>query len=108
MEDGSGIPVGVEFVGGSATSLGIPEALGIPPSTLAALAANDPHIKFFDFEHRGYGVLEVTKSKLKAEFKIVDALTKGAKPSSIATFEVASGTPEIQQTSGPTRPIYPS
>ncbi len=104
----SGTPIGVEFVGGSATSLGIPEALGIPPSTLAALAANDPHIKFFDFEHRGYGVLEVTKSKLKAEFKIVDALTKGAKPSSIATFEVASGTPQIQQTSGPTRPIYPS
>ncbi len=104
----SGTPVGTELVGGSTTSLGIPEALGVPSSTLEALAANDPHIKFFDFDNRGYTVIEVSKSELTAEFKIVDALTKGAKPTTEATFSVQSGVPTLNQTSGPSRPIYPS
>ena len=103
-----GTPVGVELVGGSATSLGIPEALGVPSSTLKALAANDPHIKFFDFDHRGYTVVELSKKEMKAEFKIVDALTPGAKPATVASFQVASGVPELNQTSGSSRPIYPS
>ena len=95
--ESTGQPVGVELVGGSATSFGLPEELGIPSSTLAALAAADPHIKFFEFDHRGYGVVEVSKKKLKAEFKSVDALTKGAKPASLAKFEVASGVPTLNQ-----------
>ncbi|MDX6582723.1 MAG: alkaline phosphatase [Solirubrobacterales bacterium] len=103
-----GTPVGVELVGGSATSLGIPEALGVPSSTLKALAGNDPHIKFFDFDHRGYTVVELSKKEMKADFKIVDALTPGAKPATVATFQVASGVPQLNQTSGSTRPIYPS
>ena len=102
-----GTPVGVELVGGSATSLGIPEALGIPSSTLKALAANDPHIKFFDFDHRGYTVVELTKKELKGDFKIVDALTPGSKPATVASFQVASGVPQLNQTFGSTRPIYP-
>ena len=36
-----------EFVGGSATSTGLPESTGLPPSTLAALATVNPHIKFY-------------------------------------------------------------
>lgn len=103
-----GTPAGVELVGGSATSLGIPEALGLPSSTLEALAASDPHIKFFDFDHRGYTVVELSKSQLTSEFKIVDALSPGAKASTVASFQVASGVPELNQTSGSTRPIYPS
>jgi alkaline phosphatase D len=92
----SGTKVGVELVGGSATSFGLPEETGIPSATLTALAPADPHIKYFDFDHRGYMVVEATKSELNAEFKAVDALTKGAKPVSLKKFRVASGDPTLQ------------
>lgn len=43
----SGKPIGVELVGGSATSFGLPEELGVPSSALQALRqASDPHVKF--------------------------------------------------------------
>jgi alkaline phosphatase D len=92
----SGTPVGVELVGGSATSFGLPEELGVPSSVLAGLAGADPHIKFFDFDKRGYAVVEVSKSELQAEFKSVDPFTAGAKPVSLKKFRVASGDPTLQ------------
>jgi alkaline phosphatase D len=95
--EATGQPVGVELVGGSATSFGLPEELGVPSSSLAALAGADPHIKFFDFDKRGYGVVEVSKKTLKAEFKAVDAMTPGAKPASLAKFEIDSGVPKLNQ-----------
>ena len=61
----SGTPVGVELVGGSATSFGLPEELGIPASTLDALRkASDPHTIYAEFERRGYCVVDVTKDEL--------------------------------------------
>jgi phosphodiesterase/alkaline phosphatase D-like protein len=99
-----GTPIGVEFVGGSTTSLGIPEALGIPSSTLAALAANDPHIDYYDFDRRGYTVVTASQSELKAEFKTVDALTRGAKPATSASFRVAAGNPQLEIVSGASNP----
>ncbi len=93
-----GDPIGVELVGGSATSLGLPEYLGVPSSLLDALrVANDPHIKYADFDRRGYAVLDITKNKIKAEFKSVDALTKGAPAQSLARFEIESGDPTLHQ-----------
>ena len=58
-----------EFVGGSATSLGLPESTGLSPSVLAGLAAVNPHIKFYDFVNRGYGVIEIgpTEVNMRAE-----------------------------------------
>ena len=93
-----GEPVGVELVAGSATSLGIPEFLGVPSSTLQGFrAAADPHVKFADFDRRGYGVVTVSKSKLVGEFFAVDALTKGAQPAPLATFEIPSGARNLQR-----------
>ena len=51
--EASGTPVGVELVGGSATSFGLPEELGIPASTLEAIRqAADPHTIYADFEQQ--------------------------------------------------------
>ncbi len=95
----SGEPLGVELVGGSVTSLGIPEALGVPSSTLYPLAgANDPHVKFVDFDKRGYCVLEVGKKTLEATFMSCDALTKRAKPVELARFRVDAGDPTLHET----------
>ena len=63
----------------------------------ALQAANDPHIKYADFDRRGYAVLEVSKEKIEAEYKSVDALTKGASAQSLAKFEIESGDPTLHQ-----------
>ena len=92
-----GTPIGVELVGGSATSPGIPEALGVPASTLYDVAAaSDPHIKYVDLERRGYAVVEVDKKALKCEFKAIDPLTPKAKPTLLKRFQVNAGDPTVQ------------
>jgi alkaline phosphatase D len=87
-----------EFVGGSATSLGLPEATGLPPNVLAGLAAVNPHIKFFDFVKRGYGVIELGPTEAVCELKAVDALHQGAAtPTTIAKFRVPLGARQPEQ-----------
>ncbi|MGA9371676.1 MAG: alkaline phosphatase D family protein [Solirubrobacterales bacterium] len=89
-----------EFVGGSATSLGLPEATGLPPSTLAGLAAVNPHIQFYDFVKKGYGVIELGPTESVCELKAVDPLHQGAgTPTTIAKFRVPLGARSPQQLS---------
>ena len=60
--DGSdtGTPVCGEFVGGSTTSLGLPEETGFDPGVIKALINDlDKHISYTDLESRGYAILEV-------------------------------------------------
>ena len=91
-----GTPVGVELVGGSVTSLGIPESLGVPSASLTAFASTaDPHIKFYDFDHRGYCVITVDQNELTGEFMRCDAMEKGTKPVPLATFKVEDGVPKL-------------
>ena len=81
-----------EFVGGSATSTGLPEATGLSPSTLAALAAVNPHIKFYDFVKKGYGVIELGPTESVCELKAVDVQhPNAATPATIAKFRVPLG-----------------
>lgn len=95
--DITGTPVGVELNGGSVTSTGIPESVGIPGSSLQKLVQpNDPHITFVDFDHRGYGVVTATPDKLVGELKGVETVASPTSPvSTLARFEVASGRPEL-------------
>jgi len=92
-----GDPIGVELVGGSATSLGLPEYLEVPSSVLEALAAAaDPHMKYVEFDSRGYATVEVSEDKVKAQFKKADALTKGADTATVlGSFEIESGDPTL-------------
>ena len=99
--DGSdtGTPVCGEFVGGSTTSLGLPEETGIPASTIQALIkALDHHISFSDLTDRGYSVLEVSPSQATCEFKKVQTQSRdGGQASSIGKFALASGSTTPQQ-----------
>jgi alkaline phosphatase D len=94
-----GNPVGPEFVGGSVTSLGLPEATGIPSSTLQALrTAADPHILFADFDHRGYAVVSMDANQLIGELKSVSTTqAPTATPTTLARFRVANGSRTMQQ-----------
>jgi alkaline phosphatase D len=95
----SGTPVGVELVGGSITSFGLPEELNQPPATLEALRqAFDQHTIYADFEHRGYCIVEVSKDELTGEFKAMDSTqTKHGTLMSLAKFKVDSGSTTLQQ-----------
>ena len=99
--DGSdtGTPVCGEFVGGSTTSLGLPEETGISPATIQALiSALDHHISFNDLTDRGYSVLEVSPSQATCEFKKVQTQSRdGGRASSIAKFSLPSGSVTPQQ-----------
>jgi alkaline phosphatase D len=95
----TGKPAGVELVGGSITSLGLSEFLGVPPATLEALRkAADPHTIYADFVKKGYCVVTASPTQLIGEFKAVDSTQTPTSPSStIARFRVASGSKQLQQ-----------
>lgn len=94
-----GQAAGTELVGGSVTSLGLPQSTGLPSSALQAIRqADDPHIKFADFDNRGYCVVTVNQSELIGEFKSVSTTQQPtATPMTLATFKVPSGSPHLQQ-----------
>lgn len=98
--------VATEFVGGSVTSLGIPETiqsttgLPLPRDEVVLLTESirtaNPHLRYDDQKRRGYGLLEAGPDDLRVQFKAVDALRRGAKPQTIARFRVPSGVPRVQ------------
>ncbi len=94
-----GTPAATEFVGGSITSLGVKETLqGLPIENLeAAIRVNDPHMIYADFDRRGYGVLSLSAKRAVCEYKAADALTKGARATRLAAFEVADGSLDVQR-----------
>jgi alkaline phosphatase D len=91
-DEATGRPALPEFVGGSATSLGLPESLDIPIPVLEALTAANPHIDYYDFVKRGYGVIQLSPTEAVCELKAVDARTPGAATAAtIARFRVPLG-----------------
>ena len=92
----AGVPVASEFVGGSATSLGIPETFDVPPTIFDAVRASNPHIAYSNFAERGYGILELGRDAATCEFKAVDARTPSSRSTSLAKFAVTDGQPGPQ------------
>jgi alkaline phosphatase D len=98
--ESTGTPVGVELLGGSATSFGLPEETGIPAAKLEALLPSaDPHIVFGDFVHHGYCVVTVTADQVTGQFKTADITRPRAGATTLATFQVQSGTPQLTRVS---------
>ena len=97
--------VATEFVGGSVTSLGIPETIngttGAPltKEQTEAITTNinipNPHLKYDEQESRGYGILEATPAELRVEFKRVDARERSTEAQTIGKFRVQSGEPRV-------------
>jgi alkaline phosphatase D len=96
--------VATEFVGGSISSLGIPESVTsvthIPPDVVFQASRNfrtlNPHLKYDDQKRRGYGVAEARAGELRVEFRAVDALKRTTVAERLASFRVARGTPRVQ------------
>lgn len=80
--------VGTEFVGTSISSTHANEEL-----YLNALADN-PHVKFYEGEHRGYVTFEVTADEWRADLRVVEnALEPESDISTLASFVVLAGQP---------------
>jgi alkaline phosphatase D len=99
--------IATEFVGGSITSLGLPESISssaggaVPPAVVAALSpavlsANNPHYRFVDVERRGFAVLTAGPKELRVDFRSVDAKAHGTTATTIGRFAVERGTPRVR------------
>ena len=98
--------VATEFVGGSITSLGIPETIqavtGAPltkeqtEAITTQINITNPHLKYDEQESRGYGVVEAAGDELKVEFRAVDALERSTEAKTIGSFRVRSGEPRVE------------
>lgn len=96
--------VATEFVGGSISSLGIPESVtsvtGIPPDVVFQVTQNfraaNPHLKYDDQKRRGYGVVEARSDELRVQFRAVEALSRSTVAEDLARFRVARGTPRVE------------
>jgi alkaline phosphatase D len=71
-----GRPAVPEFVGGSATSPGLPEESGVDPSVFTNTAALNPHMQFSDFRHRGFAVVNVSATELTCELRRVQIASR--------------------------------
>lgn len=102
-----GPSLATEFVGGSISSLGVPESVAgatgtpLPPSVVLALTQNveavNPHITYNEQKSRGYQVVEATPRELRVEYKGVEARTRSTSATTLARFRVAAGTPRAQR-----------
>ena len=87
--------IATEFVGTSISS-----GCGWRDDVEAALPEN-PHVKFFDGEYRGYVRCEVTEEEWRTDLKIVTDSRAAAGPAyTLASFVVANGVPGARQVEG--------
>jgi alkaline phosphatase D len=80
----------VEFVATSITSPGLADPTG---GTAAFLRSVNPHMKFIDFNQRGYCLLDVTPERMVCEWWFVDTVASVSEVHTFGTaFEVRAGT----------------
>jgi alkaline phosphatase D len=102
-----GTPAAVEFIGGSISSLGIPEGLAagaggeVDPELIDAFVENailtNPHIAYTDMEHRGYKIVEAREDELRVSFRApADARVRDSPVQTLAEFRVPDGEPRVE------------
>ncbi|WP_019484262.1 alkaline phosphatase D family protein [Arthrobacter sp. TB 23] len=102
----SGNSVATEFVCTSVTSDNLDDILNVPPRTAsvaveAAFKANNPHVKYLDFDSHGYSVLEVTPSGVRMDWYVLSERMDRAATSRISTsWQVMAGTQRVTPATG--------
>ncbi len=98
----TGESLGVELVCTSVTSDNLDDILGSPPRTASlavetAVKANNPHVKYLDFDSHGFSALEVTPGGVQMDWFV---LTDRTHPRSAAvwstSWRVPAGTATVQ------------
>jgi alkaline phosphatase D len=89
--------IGAELVGGSITSGGQGQR-GTNEAVTAALAATNPHTRYVEYEHRGYGVCDVTPDRWTTSYRMLTDVRDPSSPiETPARFVVDRGHPGIRR-----------
>jgi len=94
-----GRPIGTEFVGASVShdgfSLGLQQ--DVSDTVAEQLPLTNPHLRYAEFSHRGYAVLEATPAELTVSFKAVrSVLTPRSESFLLRRFKVRDGDPRVR------------
>lgn len=99
--------VGVEFVATSVTSNNLKDITGTPPRTTSVaveetLKANNPHIKYIDFDDHGYSVLDLTPKRAQMDWYVIgDRADKNAAARWSTSWATTAGSQVVRRVDGP-------
>ncbi|MCW2762760.1 MAG: Alkaline phosphatase [Marmoricola sp.] len=99
--------VGVEFVATSVTSGNLKDITGTPRRTTSiaveeTLKANNPHIKYLNFDDHGYSVLDITPKRAQMDWYIIgDRADKNTAATWSTSWATTAGSQTIRQVDGP-------
>lgn len=102
----NGNSVGVELVCTSVTSDNLDDIFRAPPRTASlavetAFKANNPHVKYLDFDSHGYSVLEVTPAGLRMDWYVLSERTDPGSGAALSqSWRVAAGTRKVVPAGG--------
>ena len=102
----NGDSVGVELVCTSVTSDNLDDALDVPPRTASravetAIFANNPHVKYLDFDSHGFSVLEVTPAGVQMDwFTLVERTDPHSAAVWSTSWRVPAGSRKLERATG--------
>ncbi len=102
----NGKSVGTELVCTSVTSDNLDDILDAPPRSASlaveeAFKANNPHVKYLDFDSHGYSVLEVTPAGVRMDWYVLAERTDRNSPAALSqSWQVAAGTQKVVPAGG--------
>jgi alkaline phosphatase D len=99
--------VGVEFVATSVTSNNLKDITGTPRRTTSiaveeTLKANNPHIKYLNFDDHGFSVLDITAKRAQMDWYVIgDRATRTTGATWTTSWATTAGSQTIRQVNGP-------
>ncbi|MCW2849664.1 MAG: Alkaline phosphatase [Marmoricola sp.] len=99
--------VGVEFVATSVTSNNLKDITGTPRRTTSVaveetLKANNPHIKYLNFDDHGYSVLDITAKRAQMDWYILgDRADKNTSSTWTTSWATTAGSQTVRQVDAP-------
>ncbi len=99
--------VGVEFVATSVTSNNLKDITGTPARTTSiaveeGLKANNPHIKYLNFDDHGFSVLDINAKRAQMDWYVIgDRADKNAGVTWSTSWATTAGSQVVRQVDGP-------
>ncbi len=99
--------VAVEFVGSSITSNNLKDITGTPARTTSiaaeeGLKANNPHIKYLDFDSHGFSILDITAKRAQMDWYVTgDRATKNAGATWSTSYATTAGSQVVRPVDRP-------
>jgi alkaline phosphatase D len=99
--------VAVEFVASSVTSNNLKDITGTPRRTTSlaveeGLKANNPHIKYLNFDDHGFSVLDITAKRAQMDWYVIgDRADRSTGVTWATSFATTAGSQVVHEVDGP-------